>query len=134
MKLIGKEKKYEVGAFDDLKADAWALGLLFWDVLTFTCPVHAESLEDMINLANAGISIAELPNVMGFDDKVYQGFKEVISGLLTVDAAKRWTVKQAHTKLQAICKEQKIENPAPSPEYSEADFQPFFAYIAKKKA
>ena len=88
LKLIGKEKKYEVGAFDDFKADAWALGLLLWDVLTFTCPINAETLEDMINLANAGITVAELPNVMGFDDKVYQGFKEVTTNLLNTDPAK----------------------------------------------
>lgn len=133
LKLVKGESKYEVGAFDDLKADAWALGLLIWDVLTFTCPVHGETLEDMINLANAGAAVAELPNVMGFDEATYAAFKEITSGLLMTDPAKRWAVKQAHTKLQALCKAQNIANPAPSPEYTEADFQPFFAYIAKKQ-
>lgn len=52
--LIGKEKKYQVGSFDDFKADVWSLGCLIWYVCTFDYPVRAETLEEMMVLANTG--------------------------------------------------------------------------------
>jgi len=132
LKLIGKEKRYEVGAFDDLKADIWALGCLIWHVLTFTYPIEAHTLEDMIKLANDGISVPELPNTMGFDEPSYNAYKEIIAGCLTVDPAKRFTAKQVQAKFAAILKTAKIVNPPASIEYSDADFNSFFAHIAKQ--
>jgi len=38
MKLVKGEDHYEVGPFDDFKADIWGLGCFIWQVLTFTYP------------------------------------------------------------------------------------------------
>lgn len=87
----------------------------------------------MVTQANSGMVIPELKNVMVYDAKIFKAINEIVSGCLIIDPAKRWTAKQVHNKLQALCKTLKIANPEPSPEYSEKDFAPFFAYIAKKK-
>lgn len=70
---------------------------------------------------------------MGFEDRIHAGLKELLAGCLTNDPAKRWTAKQAHKKLQDLCKAEKIANPDPSPEYSDADFEPFMKHVAAAK-
>jgi hypothetical protein len=128
-----KEGKYDVEPYDDLKADAWALGLLYIDVLTFSCPFNQATLEDMMNFANNNGAVGDINNVMGYDEKTFNALKEIIGGLMKSNPAERSTVKVAHTKMQALCKELKIANPAPSPTYTDADFGPFFAAVAKAK-
>ena len=82
---------------------------------------------------DANFKVPELTKNADLDDKTFNGFKEIVTGCLTVDPAKRWTAKQAKTKMDALLKEAKIENPPASAEYTEADFKPFFEHIAKAK-
>lgn len=127
------KRKFDVGPFDDFKADVWQLGLLIYHVLTFTVPIDGgHTLQDMIDKSQNGIEVPELPNVMGFEEKTYNGFKEIVTGCLTQDPAKRFTAKQVQAKFSAMLKEAKIENPPASQEYTDADFAPFFKYIAGK--
>jgi len=92
LKLIGKD--YEVGVFDEFKADIWSLGCLIWHILVFTHPIEAYTFEDMIKLAKEGITIPELPNLMDFEEPCYNSYKEIVAGCLTVDPTKRFTAKQ----------------------------------------
>jgi len=43
LKFIEKEKRYEVGAFDELKADIWSLGMLIWRIIFLCYPINAHT-------------------------------------------------------------------------------------------
>jgi len=59
LKLNEKEKRYEVGAFDEFKADIWSLGMLIWRIVLFNYPIDADTFEDMIEMAKDGMKIPE---------------------------------------------------------------------------
>lgn len=83
--------------------------------------------------ADANFKVPELTKNADLDDATFNGFKEIYTNCMTVDPAKRWTMKQVKTKMDSILKAAKLTNPPASAEYNETDFSTFFDYVAKKK-